>query len=162
MAKATKKRGRPLKLTDELIEQLASAVRVTMYVETAVQAAGIHKDTFYEWLKTAARAREKLANGTAKSKLTDKEKLCIRFSDRMKEAQAEGEQADNALVIRAAQNGAWQAAAWRLERRHPEKYGRRDHVTHAGDADKPLKAEVRIIDYSDALRAADEAKAERE
>ena len=31
---------------------------------------------------------------------------------------------DLALITKAAQDGAWQAAAWKLERRNPSRWGR--------------------------------------
>jgi hypothetical protein len=42
-------------------------------------------------------------------------------------AVAESESRDLATILKAAQS-QWQAAAWRLERRFPEKYGRNDRL----------------------------------
>ena len=33
-------------------------------------------------------------------------------------------------LLRAARNGDWKAAAWFLERRYPEEWGKRTHVTN--------------------------------
>ena len=43
------------KLTPELQERILLHLRVGAYVETAAACAGIHKDTFYEWMKKGAR-----------------------------------------------------------------------------------------------------------
>ena len=37
---------------------------------------------------------------------------------------ADSQLADLALITQAAQKGSWQAAAWKLERRNPAKWGR--------------------------------------
>lgn len=155
------KAGRPLTLTEPLIKTIAANIKVSQYVETAITAAKVPKQTYYDWLTTAAVARDKIDNGTAPSRLTAKEQMCMRLSDSVKEALAEAELDDNRLIQAAAKSGAWQAAAWRLERRHPDRYGKRDHHTLAGDADAPIhtKAETRIIDYTDALREQEERQA---
>jgi len=52
----------------------------------------------------------------------------LEFLERVKKAEADAEVRMVAQVARAAQEGTWQAAAWWLERRRPEDYGRRDRV----------------------------------
>lgn len=42
-----------LRLTDELAESLADAVKRGVPIETAAQAAGVSERTFFEWLKAA-------------------------------------------------------------------------------------------------------------
>ncbi len=105
--------GQPTKLNPEITLRIVSYIRAGAYIETAAQAAGIHKDTFYEWLKTASKHR------TAQ-KVTE----YTQFSDAIEKAAAESELSDLTHIGRAAPSN-WQAAAWRLERKHPEKYGRR-------------------------------------
>jgi len=34
------------------------------------------------------------------------------------------------VITKAAAEGNWQAAAWRLERKHPKRWGRQDKVEH--------------------------------
>ena len=99
------------KLTPELQDKILLHLRVGAYVETAAACAGIHKDTFYEWMKKGARG---LAPYRA-------------FADSVHKAVAESESRDLATILKAAQS-QWQAAAWRLERRFPEKYGRNDRM----------------------------------
>jgi hypothetical protein len=99
------------KLTPELQEKILLHLRVGAYVETAAACAGIHKDTFYEWMKKGARGIAPYAA----------------FADAVHKAIAESESRDLATVLRASTK-YWQAAAWRLERRFPEKYGRNDRV----------------------------------
>lgn len=63
----------------------------------------------------------------------------------MESAEAKALRRNLLLVQIAAQEPKhWQAAAWLLERRYPESFGRREHVTHAGDSDSPLRVETRM------------------
>lgn len=104
--------GRPSKLTPELQERIISAIRAGNYMETAAAYAGISKDTLYRWLKQGARAK----SGPYK-----------RFSDAIAQAMAQSEVRDVAVIHKAAET-EWTAAAWRLERKYPERWGRRQKV----------------------------------
>jgi hypothetical protein len=97
------------KLTPELQEKLLNLLRRGNYIETAAACVGIHKDTFYAWMKRGSRGDKRFAA----------------FVEAVHRAMAESEAMDLAIIQRASAN-QWQAAAWRLERRFPEKYGRRD------------------------------------
>jgi hypothetical protein len=105
--------GRPTKLTPELQERICLAIRAGNYIEVAASFAGIHKDTFYRWLKRGARASRGIYR---------------EFSDAVEKALADSEAGDVARISKAAEQGHWQAAAWRLERKHPQRWGRRDRV----------------------------------
>src|SRR5215469_8404400 len=52
-----KKVGRPTKLTPEVQATIIAYIRQGNYVETSAAAAGVHKDTFYRWLKAGGRAK---------------------------------------------------------------------------------------------------------
>ena len=114
--------GRPTKLTPELSKQICDYVRMGNYVETAAALAGISKDSLYRWLKKGAVAKSGLLKG---------------FSDAVQKAQAEAEARDVGLIGKAAKD-QWQAAAWRLERKFPDRWGRKDKMTHVGDPDAPI------------------------
>ena len=119
------------KLTPKLIDDLATAIRGGCYVETAVALCGISKDTFYRWLRLADSVGPDSTYG--------------KLSDAVKKGLAEAEARDIAVIDSAAQSGQWQAAAWRLERKFPDKWGRqaRLQVEHLGSADS-----ARIIDVT--------------
>ena len=106
------------KLTPELQEKLLRYLRGGNYVETAAACVGIHRDTFYEWMKRGAKGH----------------KLYATFAEAVNRAMAEAEALD-LHVIRQASTTQWQAAAWRLERRFPEKYGRHDRTKVEGKID---------------------------
>ena len=105
-------KGRPDDLTPEIHEKIVNLVRAGNYVETAAACVGIVKSTFYEWLKKGARKEE--------------EKY-IDFSNAIYKAQAESEARD-VLTVSKATDKHWQAAAWRLERKFYEKWGRKDKM----------------------------------
>lgn len=100
------------KLSNELRDSLCEALRKGHYRETACALVGIHKDTFYEWIKKSENEER-----------PDYE-IYADFADAVKKAEAEAE--DKALkVITDATPLNWQAGAWYLERKYPDRYGRR-------------------------------------
>jgi transposase len=101
--------GRPTKLDADTSERICQAIRGGNYIETAAAIAGIHRDTLYSWLK---RGR------------TEEEGIHRDFVEEIDQALALAEK--NALqTIEKASVDHWQAAAWRLERRFPERWGRK-------------------------------------
>jgi hypothetical protein len=79
------------------------------------------------------------------------------FAQAVEKAEADAEVRAVATVLKAAQKGTWQAAAWWLERRRPADYGLRGRL----DVHVELEAEVRAIalaagvDYESALAEAE-------
>jgi hypothetical protein len=55
------------------------------------------------------------------------EKPYRQFADAVDQAMAESEARDLAVILKAAEKN-WTAAAWRLERRFPDRYGRNDRT----------------------------------
>lgn len=106
-----KKMGRPTKFTPEVTSKILAAIRGGNYIETAAAWAGVDKVTIYDWLKQGA------AQDTGKFR---------DFSNAVAEALAHAEIADVNYVGEAAKKGDWRAAAWRLERRNPKKWGRQE------------------------------------
>lgn len=140
-ASGTKKAGagRHSIFTPELGQKIVKLIEAGNYVETAAAAVGVSKDTFYRWLKKGARQAR---NG----KQTD----LSAWSERMQHAAARSEAAD-VLRISAAAKRHWQAAAWRLERKSPERWGRR-RVEVTGPAGGPIQTKSTI----DLSKATDE------
>ena len=116
-----KKMGRPTKFTPEVTSKILAAIRAGNYIETAAAWAGVNKDTLYDWLKQGS------AQDTGKFK---------EFSDAVGEALAHAEITDVNHVGKAAQNGDWRAAAWRLERRNPKKWGKQEGQSVTIETDK--------------------------
>ncbi len=109
--------GRPTKLTAEITEKICRYLRHGGYLETAAQAAGIDRKTLYNWIRRGERE--------AKGRYRD-------FVVQVEEAMAQAEMGDLLRIEKAAQDGVWQATAWRLERRHGDRWGRRQHLEHSG------------------------------
>ncbi|MFD1422452.1 hypothetical protein ACFQ4J_01685 [Laceyella tengchongensis] len=107
------KAGRPTKLTPALQEKIVTVIRGGNYIETAAAYAGISKQTLYNWLRRGARQK----SGQYRE-----------FALAVEQALAEAEMRDLALIEQAARDGKWQAAAWRLERRFPKRWGRQDYL----------------------------------
>lgn len=102
--------ARPTKFTAETTKKLIEAISVGATYEHACGYAGVHYDTFNEWMKRGAAAK----SGPYSE-----------FSVAIKEAEAKAVIKWSALIDKAATNGEWQAAAWKLERRYPHIYGKR-------------------------------------
>lgn len=94
--------ARPTKYTPETAKKIIEAIRVGATHELAAAYAGINQDTLTNW----------------KKRYSD-------FSDAVKEAEGMAAVKWLAVIDKAAQGGAWQAAAWKLERKYPQQYGRR-------------------------------------
>jgi len=107
------KKGRPTKLTKEIHNTITRHVKAGNYIETAAAAAGVNKSTLYDWLKRGAK--EEIG-------------IYYDFSNAVESALAESEIKD-LKKLEAHMSSSWQAAAWRLERRFPEKWGRKDKLT---------------------------------
>jgi transposase len=99
--------GRPDKLTDELKARLLEAVRAGVPVEVAAEYAGISRSTYYRWLS-----------------LAEEDDRFRAFRDEVRTAEAEAEVHATA-TLRKAMGDDWRAALAYLERRHPERWGRR-------------------------------------
>tara|TARA_R100001530_G_scaffold113355_1_gene80369 strand:+ start:448 stop:939 length:492 start_codon:yes stop_codon:yes gene_type:complete len=126
--------GRPSKIVDDNIrDKLIAAIQRGAYIETAAAFAGINKDTFYRWLKKGS---------------IEKEGPFRDFSDAVEKAMAESEVRDIDLIDRAAASGTWQASAWRLERKFPKRWGRKQAHTLTGIDGGPVQTQSVPIDLS--------------
>lgn len=108
--------GRPTKLTAVTQQAIVQALRAGNYLETAAAYAGVSKQSIYTWIKRGQKGEPKYQE----------------FLDAIEKAQADSETRDVAIIAKAAET-QWQASAWRLERKFPERWGRREHVTVAAD-----------------------------
>lgn len=105
--------GRPSKLTPATQQRIVTAIAAGNTREMAAAYAGIHRATLFAWIA----AGEKASRGRFRD-----------FSDALKKAEAQAVVTSVAIIRRAASE-SWQAAAWWLERRYPDEWGRKDRVT---------------------------------
>jgi hypothetical protein len=123
-----------MKYKPELVEQLIKYIKAGNYVQTACDAVGISKETFYTWRKEKPD-----------------------FSDAIKKAESEAI-IRNVITIQNAAKRKWQAAAWFLERKDYERWGKKELV--GGIPDKPIQIdlsglsteEIRALAYEHKLK----------
>lgn len=113
--------GRPTKYTEDKADAIVAAVRAGATLRLAAASAGISLDTLARWRKRFAA-----------------------FADRLTEAEGKAAVRPLALIAEAAKRD-WRAAAWLLERRFPEEYGRQRHE-HTGADGGPIEVEIVGVD----------------
>ena len=123
--------GRPTKLTPEALAQVEQLVRAGTTIDVAAAAVGVNRATIYRWLAAGEKARK----GTHTRELRD----------RVERARAESESVLVARIGAAAAKGSWQAAAWLLERRWPERW-MKPTERPIGDAPAAAPADERDLD----------------
>jgi len=126
--------ARPTKLTPKVRERIVESIRAGAYAEQAARAAGIAPSTYYDWLRRGEAGEQPFSE----------------FSEALRAGEAEAEVAAVANIREAANAGDWRAAAHYLERRHPERWGRRarpglEHAEVRGDAPADFDAEVELL-----------------
>jgi len=112
--------ARKRKLTKELIKEAYKLVAAGNYDKDVYPILGIDKSTWYRWLSEGEKAKSGLKR---------------EFYDTVKKAEKDAIARNVALIQRAAQEGNWQAAAWWLERKYFEDWGRKDKVDLSADKD---------------------------
>lgn len=118
--------GRPSKLTKELHDQIVQVIRAGNYIETACAYVGINKSTFYEWLKRGAREKQRV-DQNPRARIRKEERKFVDLSNAVEKALAHAEIRDVAMIAKAGEEN-WQASAWRLERKFPKRWGRKDNL----------------------------------
>jgi len=117
--------ARKSKYTPETVTKITQAISMGATYELSCAYAGISYDTFNEWRKEKSE-----------------------FSDAVKEAEGRAVVGWLAKIEKAANDGSWQAAAWKLERRYPREYGRtvvENRNYDAKDLEKLSDDELRAI-----------------
>lgn len=110
--------GRPSLLTPEIIERAKELLPRALYVETVAAQLGITSETFRDWIREGTKENRRREQGQKPDRKRD---LHCQFSSTVKKAIADAE-TDFLSVIQAAGSNAWQALAWVLERRFPQRW----------------------------------------
>ena len=138
------KMGRPSILTPELQDKILKYIRAGNYVETAVAACGVSKQSFYGWLKRGNAELARVAAGTNR-RVTKDEQIYVDFLDAVDKTQAEAEVRDVLLLAKFAETDP-KVVQWRLERKYPHSWGRMDRVAPTNvDDDKIIALTEAII-----------------
>ena len=105
--------GRPTKLTPATQAKILESIRAGLTHKLACMRVGVNDSTFYRWLQEGSQAR----SGRYKD-----------FHDEVMRANADSaEVLLNQIRIKAYED--WRAAAFILERRFPDDYGKRTELT---------------------------------
>ena len=106
-------------MTPEVVNAIYEAIRLGLSYQRAADLAGISRSTLYSWIEKGKIAQ----SGQYK-----------RFFDGLQKSKAEGEKNLVEIVQRAAEEDRqWTAAAWILERRHRDRWGRNVDITSGGE-----------------------------
>jgi hypothetical protein len=135
------------KYNDEIVNELIKYIKAGNYIKTACEAVGIDESTFYKWGKRAEK----------------KEEPYFQFFQSIKRAESEAI-IRNVITIQNAAKRNWTAAAWFLERKDYERWGRKELV--GGIPDKPIQIdlsglsteEIRALAYEHKLKDKSTAK----
>lgn len=103
---------RPSSFTPENQEKIIQYISEGNYVTTACQIAGIPRSTYYYWKEKADAGMEEY----------------VAFFERIEQSEALAEAERVKTIKEASKNGQWQASAWYLERKHSDRWGRKDKV----------------------------------
>ena len=113
--------GRKSKYTPDVVDKLTQAIRLGATYVLACDYAGISERTFRSWMETYPP-----------------------FLQSVKEAEGAAAVGWLAKIEKAASDGNWQAAAWKLERRYPEMYGKQ-RLELTGANGGPVQVETRQL-----------------
>jgi hypothetical protein len=130
------------------------------YITTACQFAGISSTSYATWRQRGETEMERvralgenpdeilrsvayddggrsltteaLMNLDAPAPFTDDEWNYVVFLLHTERANASAEIRNLTIIQNAASDGQWQAGAWILERKHPERWGRRERINLEG------------------------------
>jgi transposase len=114
MTDAVVKKGRKSKLDKDRQDKLLKAIRVGNDKKVACALAGISEATLYRWLE---QSKEKNATEQLRE-----------FRESFERVEAEAEVLKVSRIAQAADNGRWQAAAWWLERKYPERWAQQTKI----------------------------------
>lgn len=121
--------GRPTKISPEICEDIVKYIKAGNYPEVAASLAGVSRKTFYNWLKKGHKSK---SNGVYKQ-----------FLHSIKKAESYAEAAAVERIRKAGEDN-WQALAWWMERKHPDKWGRKQRVEmeHSGEVKQEVKLHI--------------------
>jgi len=112
--------ARKAKLTEDLIKEAYELVASGNYDKDVYPILGVSKAAWYRWLQEGEVAKSGLKRD---------------FVDAIKRAEKEAIIKNVAVIQKAAEDGNWQAAAWWLERKYFQDWGRKEKVDLAADKD---------------------------
>ena len=140
-------------LDDSVWQRLNQAISVGAYIEDACVFAGISSRQFRRWRELAEQGVEPYAEKWEEINKSESQAIVRNLFN----------------IQNASNNGTWQASAWLLERKYPDKYGKKDTVNildnqnnfdvelYWSDGNKFVEGEV-VSEMSDTKKEGDNAK----
>lgn len=128
---AKKKKTKPTRLTAATSRLIRDALRAGNYLETAASLADVGRSTIFAWIK----------NGRADLDDGKRSTLHARFVIDVDNAIADAERA-MLNEITAHRINDWRSTAWRLERRHPDRWGPKQRLEHTGVDGGPIELDI--------------------
>lgn len=149
--------ARPTKLTDEIIDLLVKGIKSGLTYNDAAQLAGIHKRTLERWRKKGELAKSgpycRFYRSIKKAEVEARMILLTRINDasagrqvvreKRVERNANGE-VKRIVKITRTLPPVWQAAAWILERRYPDEFGR-NAKPRVSESDDPFNTWIESL-----------------
>ena len=120
--------GRQTKLTKELCDEICELVAKGNYIERVCNAVGITSSTYNMWKKRGKKGEEPYAS----------------FYERVTQSEAKGEIKHFGIIDDLAESGNWLCSAWILERKYPQRYGKRENLNL--NTDKDFKIEIASVE----------------
>lgn len=124
----------PRKLNQGMIDALSLSIAKGNYYVTACALNNISEFALYDWLKKS--------EVDDKGGLTEEESIYIRLAKSLKRAEAQAEAKLVEIIRESAEvKREWLPAITFLERRHPERWGRKDRV----QVEQHKRVEISVI-----------------
>lgn len=148
--------GRPTKLTAQMQEAICTALEKGNTRTSAALLAGINRATLYRWMQEHASFCDAIEKAEAEAQERLLHRIRVAAEVGMTVTRKDGE------VVEYP--GAWQAAAWILERRWPTQYGRTSTVEMTGKDGGPIEVTQGLNDHEVVLlrQAIDRERSARE
>ena len=129
------------KLTPKIQEEIIKYIRGGNYIETACNAVGVCRKTYYNWLQRGAIALRLEEKG---EKVPENEKIFLHFLHTTQQAVAKAE-IRNVTIIQMAAKKDWHAAMEILARKYPKRWGKKDKLApETPKAPEPLRSKAYV------------------
>ena len=117
-------------LNETIQNAMVEAIEAGNYASTAAEACGIGTSTHYRWMDQGEQGIEPYRG----------------YWEAIKKAEALAEMS-GVNIIKTASLDTWTAAAWYLERKFPERWGRKDKLTQeiSGKDGKPIEIDSKAL-----------------
>lgn len=140
-------------MTPDIVAQTPDVLPTLQYLETFAQWIGVDRSAVLQWLRRGREERRRTSDPRAKPR--PDEAIYVEFLRAYELGMLKTEKAALEAIIKVGTQGlVWQAAAWILERRFPERWGKPEQRP----ADEtPRKVVVQVVEEIVAAPGAEHA-----